>query len=679
MSLFKTTKYITILLTAVIILAACEEKGADKTKGILTSYYASCDSINNNNTAPAEKLIDSLNSLSTHDNFKQATALCLHAKIASMQQDKEAFLTYCDSIRMYISNNKGNSKYDNVEMEYNSLMGFYWIKTIGCPDSALTYFKRACDIMERLDYNIGTDTKIICLQNLADTYKQNGQYDKAVAYYYKALKLSNKYGTDTNGKVAIIMGISSAYTAMGDFAQSKIWWDKAYMFWDEMSLNDKFLYLNNRGNDCYEQKLYSKSRKYFEAVDSLLPDTPENKWNRMFAKTNLSDIYIHLGMYDKAEKLLDKTESYFKKYGYVIPLHYIKTQRMSIEAARKITRKIKGGETVNYKKIVAGDLENNIGVPELLRLRLDALKKQYAANGDCMRLLAASDILQALNDSLRNNNTTVRLSTIIAKNEHEKQMLAQQHTIDEHKTRIYMLAGIAVFLLMFIIISALVIVLRLRHQRQHEKEMKYRLMALRMENARGRITPHFIGNSLNIAMLDQMNGKPLDLTPLVKLLRMSAETSDSLYCTLSEELQFIDYYVKVLTPSLGNNFIYTKETLPNTDTKDFVLPSMTLLTFVENAIKHGLKKLSDNIKKELIIKMAEAAGGITVEVLNNVTDRHAIDTTNTNTGLKVVRQTLMFINEQTDNKFDYGIGYTDNGEYFKSWLYIPQNVIHIKL
>ncbi len=674
MSLFKTTKYITILLTAVIILAACKEQGADKTKGILTNYYASCDSINNNNMAPAEKLIDSLNSLSPHDKFKQATALCLHAKIASMQQNKEAFLTYCDSIRMYISNNKGNSIYDNVEMEYNSLMGFYWIKTIGCPDSALTYFNRACDIMENLD-NIDADTKIICLQNIADTYKQNGQYDKAIVYYYKALQLTKKQNVSTNSKIAIAMGISSAYTAMGDFVQSKIWWDKTYKFWDEMSLNDKFLYLNNRGNDCYEQKQYGKSRKYFEAVDSLLPDTPEYEWNRMFAKTNLSDIYIHLGMYDKAEKLLDKTEAYFKKCGYVIPLHYIKTQRMSIDAAHKL----KGGETANYKKTVADDLENSIGVPELLRLRLDALKKQYAANGDCVRLLAASDILQALNDSLRNNNTIVRLSTIIAKNEHEKQLLAQQRIIDEHKAKTYMLAEIAGFLLMFIIIAALIIVLRLRHQHQHEKEMKYRLMALRMENARGRITPHFIGNSLNIAMLDQMNGKPLDLTPLVKLLRMSAETSDSLYCTLSEELQFIDYYVKVVTPSLGNNFIYTKETLPNRDTKDFVLPSMTLLTFVENAIKHGLKKLSDNIKKELIIRMEEAPGGVTVEVLNNVTDRQAIDTTNANTGLKVVRQTLMFINEQTDNKFDYGIGYTDNGEYFKSWLYIPQNVIHIKL
>lgn len=672
MSLSKTTKYITILLTAVIMLNACQKQESDKARGILTSYYTSCDSINNNNMAPAGKLIDSLKNISSANSLEQAITFCLHAKIACMQQDKSEFEAYCDSIKIFIRNNKSNSYFNHIEMEYNNMRGVYWIKSVGCPDSALVYFNRACEIMDSLP-NIDTGTKIICLQNLADTYKQNGQYDKAVEYYYKALKLSNEHGVDTNSKIAITMGISSAYTAMGDFVQSKIWWDLAYQFWNDMSQYDKFLYLNNRGNDYYEQKLYSQSRKCFEAVDSLLPDTPENEWSKMFAKTNLSDIYIHLGMYDKAEELLSVTEPYFKEKGYVIPLHYIKTQKISIASARKLNP----GATADNSKLIADDLENNIGVPELLRLRLEALKNKYAANGDCQRLLAASDYLLTLNDSLRNNNTSIRLSTIIAKSEHEKQLLDKQRTIEEHKARTYRFAGLAVFLLMFIIIAALVMVLRLRQQHQREKEMKYKLMTLRMENARGRITPHFIGNSLNIAMLDQMNGKPFDLTPLVRLLRMTAETSDSLYCTLSEELQFIDYYVKVVTPSLGDNFSFTKEILPDVNLDDFTLPSMTLLTFVENAVKHGLKNIAGDAQKELKIKMVEANGGITVEVINNVPVNHTIDTTNANTGLKVVRQTMAFVNEQTDQKFDFGIGYIDNDRYFKSWLYIPKKVLRL--
>ena len=48
-----------------------------------------------------------------------------------------------------------------------------------------------------------------------------------------------------------------------------------------------------------------------------------------------------------------------------------------------------------------------------------------------------------------------------------------------------------------------------------------------------------------------------------------------------------------------------------------MLPSMTLLTFVENAVKHGLSKLPDDVEKTLKINIRRHDKGVRIEVIDN--------------------------------------------------------------
>ena len=665
----QSCRILLMLLTA-IITAACNDIHNDKSNKTVSLYYQSTDSLNNSNLTFAEDVIRKLDKNVSKDSNVFYLNQCLKGKLAISKNDTEEINKARSILKDFLTRNsdRHNELLDVIRVEYNSIEGLYWIKYVGNADSMFHYFQKAYKLAKK-SKAIPTSTEINTITNLAEAYKQTGRYDQAVIYYMEAAKKARTEKLNYNNIIAIYMGISIAYTSMGDFEMSEKWWNKSGQFWDHMCANDRFFYLNNRGHDCYERGQYERSRMFLEKADSMLSVNPEDEWKKMFVMTNLSDVYIHLGMLDKAESMIPVTEAYFQKTGYLIPLHYLKTQRMTLDQKRRgITP-----EKYVSEKIIADDLDNVTGAAELKSLRLKALINHYAETGDCRRLYSAGEALRMLDDSLRNTNMRMRFTTIMTDYEHDRQLLQQQRQIEHHKKNFIITASSVGFLLMFIIVSALVLLLKRRQLKIKESRLLKKLLVLRMENVRGRITPHFIGNSLNIAMNDQIAGKPIDLTPLVKLLRMSAETVDTLFTSLDTELQFIDYYVKVMASPLGSNFKYSKNIESGIDTAHIMLPSMTLLTFAENAVKHGLSKLPDEVEKTLTINIRRHDNGVRIEIIDNGSAKKDAHITNTNTGLKVIRQTLMLINEKNKEKMTFGVGNNGNGHGFMSWLYIPDN------
>ena len=65
--------------------------------------------------------------------------------------------------------------------------------------------------------------------------------------------------------------------------------------------------------------------------------------------------------------------------------------------------------------------------------------------------------------------------------------------------------------------------------------------------------------------------------------------------------------------------------------------------------------------------------GVRIEVVDNGSAKKEAQTTNTNIGLKIIRQTLMLLNEKNKEKMTFGVGNIESGHGFMSWLYIPDN------
>lgn len=158
---------------------------------------------------------------------------------------------------------------------------------------------------------------------------------------------------------------------------------------------------------------------------------------------------------------------------------------------------------------------------------------------------------------------------------------------------------------------------------------------LELKTIKSHINPHFIFNALNSirALVDENpNRARTAITQLSNLLRSSMHADSTETTTLEQELTIVKNY-------LGLELIRFEDRLKieyqiDEDTLDQLVPPMMLQTLVENAIKHGISKLTD--------------GGI-VKIVSDFVDTHH--------ELSVINTGKM---NGDYNKYGFGVASTEN-------------------
>lgn len=95
----------------------------------------------------------------------------------------------------------------------------------------------------------------ICI-NLADGNVHKSDYTDAAYYYRCALFLCDSLGLPDRNKFPIYYGLGQTYMELRDFDLSNHYYEMAYRYFSQMSVPEKFTYLNNRGNHFYYKKDY---------------------------------------------------------------------------------------------------------------------------------------------------------------------------------------------------------------------------------------------------------------------------------------------------------------------------------------------------------------------------------------------------------------------------------------
>jgi sensor histidine kinase YesM len=144
-------------------------------------------------------------------------------------------------------------------------------------------------------------------------------------------------------------------------------------------------------------------------------------------------------------------------------------------------------------------------------------------------------------------------------------------------------------------------------QREAENERLARELAeSQLRLLRAQIEPHFLFNTLGAVQQLAQHGAPraAELTGnLIDFLRSSMRDMRSDQVTLATEFGLVESYLKVMRVRLGERLRFTVE-LPRA-LDEVRLPSMILLTLVENAIKHGIEPA---LRGGEVIVLAEAQG-----------------------------------------------------------------------
>lgn len=542
-----------------------------------------------------------------------------------------------------------------LRAEWLKAKGVWYGAIKGMPDSALVYTDRAIAEMNGLS---GVDElRILAMANRADFYRQLGQLDYSVDGYLMALETADSTGLGEEMKIPLLLGVSTAYTFMGDYQNSAVWWKKTGELVGQMEKRDQFIYYNDLGNDYYFQEHYAEALVCFNKAAALVRDDENKKWDYYTALTNLGEIYVCLGQADSARVAIAQADSFFRKVDFPPILYYIETEKIKLA--------LLDGRTQQALQMVNHCEFPTISIPAGKLLRLKAVELVMRQTGNYQRAYETHQQLHALNDSIQNANVRMQMSSRMLQYEHDKRLLEQQRTIDNERMKVRLAwAFCAVALLAIGLLSVLIWFWRKR-QKMHDMEVRQQIVGMRMENTRNRITPHFIYNALTHEMLAQMEGRKVDLSALTQLLRRGVEQADMLETTLEEELTFVDYYVDIERQQMPITLFYQKELDSDVNPQAVRLPAMTIQIFVENAIKHGLKRQGGM----LTIRASRQDNATLVEVLDN---GQGLDSSyQEHTGMKVVRQTIQMLNEHNHQQITFGIGNLKQG--CRSWLLLPDD------
>jgi hypothetical protein len=129
-----------------------------------------------------------------------------------------------------------------------------------------------------------------------------------------------------------------------------------------------------------------------------------------------------------------------------------------------------------------------------------------------------------------------------------------------------------------------------------EREIRESLEKIRLQDEvrflKAQINPHFFMNMLNNihAMIELHPDTAQDMTiELSRLMRYVLYEGDNLTTTLADETRFISSYVNMLRRRYPENRVeIVLDMTSDIESKDFIVPPLLFVTFVENAFKHGI-------------------------------------------------------------------------------------------
>ncbi|MBU2892764.1 histidine kinase [Colwellia sp. D2M02] len=195
-------------------------------------------------------------------------------------------------------------------------------------------------------------------------------------------------------------------------------------------------------------------------------------------------------------------------------------------------------------------------------------------------------------------------------------LLLQTHTPDffiyQHGLLVE-LASLVLFNIIFFMLWSLIYltITSIRDRRKLAEQLKNQQLASLMNQ----INPHFLFNSLNTirGMIFEDEDKAAELvTQLSTLFRYNLSTDTKAHTSLGKELAVCQHYLAIEDIRLGERL---RIELNNSDESLLAkIPTMGLLTLVENAIKHGIANLKDG--GTLTLNSQVKAEQLIIDVIN---------------------------------------------------------------
>ena len=592
------------------------------------------------------------------DSMSYYRLMGLYGKTFFISSDFDSILYYNRPVKEYDKRAAACPRWNDVLSDVYNIEGNVWMQ-LNQPDSAVAYYEKS--YAYRLKGEKGHLLSDICM-NLADAHLHRGELAHTASYYRRALFICDSLHLSEHSKFPVYCGLGQTYMDLRDFDLSNHYYELAGQFFDEMTVSEKWVYLNNRGNHYYYKKDYQEALVYMRQAAELIADYPQMVFESNLSKVNLGDLYLLTNRLDSAENNLNEGYRYFSEIKNNSAMHYIETLMIELS--------LKKGNIARAREMIARTASTGHVDANMLTIRNQYLQHYYEKAGDYRNAYEYLKRDYQLNDSIRSERIRTRVAELDMRYRQDTIVLRKEMQIQRQAGEVRVLKlSMYIWVLVCLLLAAgtVVIIWYMRKKREFLRERFFQqINRVRMENLRGRISPHFTFNVLG-REINQFNGSEEvknNLMELVKYLRRSLELTEKLSVSLQDELDFVQSYIRLESGRVGEDFTVSVVVEEGLDAKSIMIPSMIVQIPVENAIKHGLAGKDD--EKELTIRISREGKGVRIVICDNgrgYLPQVASLTRGTGTGLKVLYQTIQLLNTKNKNeKIRFNIDNRNDGQ-----------------
>lgn len=649
--MIKKTQFIGNVLCLIalwsILGVSCSNTDSPKitSKDIFLQYYHSvADSLSKN---PGYVCVETVRQMAvTEDSVVYYHYMMLLAKAYMFKSEIDSANICMDRSERFCSGFVPSTQVNDLYSEIYNMRGNVCARQ-GLLDSSVICFQKA------FNYRLkGTNKKVLpdISMNLADAFVRTGQYDKGAMWYRKALSYNDSLNIPEEKRFPVYYGLAQVYMELRDFTLCDYYYDMAARHYDRMLPYEKHIYLNNRGNSYYFRGDYPKALEIFRKALVLSRTYPDMVFEKHLTEMNLGETFLLLNQTDSASYYLDLCGGFFHSINNQSALYYLDTQLIGLA--------LKQNNLPLARKRLAEAVKPEYVEPNMQHIRNRYLQHYFEETGDFKRAYYYQMKNQRIDDSTRNERIKMRTAEIDLKYRQDTTLMKQKIFIQQKENEVLALnQTLYIWMSVCVCIFILVIFIYVYNKKQQsllQMRSKNMITALRMENIRNRVSPHFIFNILNREMGNYTDEQAGNMRSLVKLMRRNLELTEQLCVTIAEELDFVDTFIKLEREALGDNFILSSYVDESIDLDKEVIPSMMIQIPVENAIKHalldkeGIRKLWIDIKKiaeGICIIVRDNGGGYKVHSANH----------GTGTGMKVILQTIQLLNANNKDHIDISI------------------------
>lgn len=489
--------------------------------------------------------------------------------------------------------------------------------------------------------------------NMGDAYLFKNQLSEAASWYRRALFLVDSLQLPKEENVSLYVGLATIYLKLNDFDASLKCYQQTESYLSQMPLGMQAYYLNNYGNYYYYKKDYANSlRKFLQLKQLLEKNNKADCFDMYLCKLNMADVYLNMDSISQSERYLSESEPFMVANHDVEAVYYCNTIHIGQDVKKGNMADV--ARIVNREKSLFGDDVNNLVAFNLRQIRNQYLQQYYLATGNYR--MAFENLREDMqkNDSLEHNRINMRASEIMDRFTQDTLKLHHELVLEHKTAQLIQTRFIALMMVMLILLVCMFFVIKSMLSGKRLEESRHRVLQLKLEGARNRISPHFVFNVLNNKILHADKAEANELMGLVSLIRSNLDLSCQAKVTLAAEIGFVKQYLAVESPLMGDDFEFSLEIAPEVDVEKTYIPSMFVQILVENALVHGLRGWEG--RKTLQVKLARKQPDYTVvSVKDNGKGFDIRRKGKKRTGLGIITQTLAVVNERNSHKMTFSL------------------------